>query len=206
MSAQGGKMNTRTNRTRIAAALAAAALVALAIGCSGGKVPETVDESSRAAVAALDDAEVAIFYFQVPDSAEAALLEVPGVQKLARVGESLVVEAPAGAFRTAARETGVKRCGYFTSADGVSRMDNRLRLQIMRGLETTDPGSIQAIASCAAEPTQDDQDAMAAMGITVHSVVGRTVTLEGTPAALGRLAASESVTRLEAQTMLSPMK
>ena len=191
---------------RIGAILAAAALVSLAIGCSGGRVPDTVDESSRESVAALGDDEVAVFYLQVSDSAAVALFGTAEVKTLGRVGETLVVEAPAGLFRTAASAADVSRCGYFTSPEGARRMDNRLRMQMMRGLQATDPGPISAIVSCPVEPTQEDQDAMRAMGITVHSVVGRTVTVEGTPAALGRLAASESVARLEAQTMLSPMK
>jgi hypothetical protein len=178
----------------------------LVAGCVGGDgVPSTVDEGSRERVAALPDETVAIFWLQIPESAEATVLEHAGVTRLGRAGSTLLVEAPASVFRAAARTDGVRRAGFLTTTEGSRRMDGRLRMQVFGALDQATGEPIAAIVQWASEPTDADRSAMEAAGVTVHSVIGQIVTVEGSAAALGQLAELESVTRMEAETMLQPL-
>ncbi len=184
-------------------------LATLAIGCGGGRsFDRLLDAASAARLAALDgDARVLASLHGAPSPHDRLPRLAEGSRVLGRTDGGVLLDVTQAELQTLARLDGLTSVTVWGHAALVSRLESRLRFQMLQALDGgAEPRAtaLPVIATFGGEAALQ-ADRIVASGGQVRSTVGSIATIDAPVDAILRIAALPDVRELEQPSTLRPL-
>jgi len=193
----------------VLAVLTVLPLVLTTSGCSGGRsLDRLLDADSSARLHALDaGARVLASLHGEPSPHERLGLLADRSRVLNHTPGAVLVDVTRGELEQLARLRGLSAVVIWGDAAITTRLDPRLRLQMLETLDTGDGTGTAALPVIATfnGDAADHAAAITALGCRVRSTAGSVATLDAPVAAILRVAALPEVRELEQPSTLRPL-